>query len=81
MKLYSVYDRVSKRFNAPFVAENDNVAERSFQFGLKDKPFASDMDLYSVGEVCFEASPGQCFVTDTACCFVCHFVGEVIENG
>lgn len=80
MKLYSVYDTVAKRFNAPFVAESDDVANRSFQYGLKGQPFASDMDLYSVGV--FD-SDNQSFVPVVGenARLVSHFVGEVIDNG
>lgn len=81
MKLYSVYDIVAKKFNAPFLAENNEVANRSFQLGLKDNAFAKDFDLYCVGD--FELTPDdltcnviQAFVPS----FVSHFVGEVVEN-
>lgn len=80
MRLYCIYDRVSKRFNAPFVAESDEVANRSFQYGLKNQPFASDMDLYSVGTFDPETETNLPLIGDFAR-FVSHFVGEVIDNG
>lgn len=79
MKLYSIYDKVAKRFNAPFVAEDDDVANRSFQYGLRDNPFASDFDLYAVAEfdpTCISPVSTICDVS-----FVSHYIGEVIDNG
>lgn len=77
MKLYSIFDTVSKRFNAPFVAESDEVANRSFQFGVKDNPFASDFDLYYVG--IFDPESDVPFVCASPS-LVSHFIGQVIEN-
>lgn len=77
MKLYSIYDRVSCRFNAPFVAEFDDVANRSFQHGVKDNPFASDLDLYCVGS--FEPDKDVPFVSVSPV-LVSHFIGQVIDN-
>lgn len=80
MKLYSVYDTVAKRFNAPFVSESDEVANRSFQYGLKGQPFASDMDLYCVGFFDPDTDSNEPVLGDCAK-LVSHFVGEVIDNG
>lgn len=80
MKLYSVFDTVAKRFNAPFVAESDEVANRSFQYGLKGQPFASDMDLYFVGFFDPDTDSNEPLLGDSAK-LVSHFVGEVIDNG
>lgn len=77
MKLYSIYDNVSKRFNAPFVAESDEVANRSFQFGVKDNPFASDLDLYCVGS--FNPDDTIPFLCENPT-LVSHFIGQVIDN-
>lgn len=71
MKLYSIYDRVSKRFNAPFLAEDDNVAIRSFQFGVKDSPFAMDLELYQVGVVALDNYKHPFETIDSV--FVCSF--------
>lgn len=81
MKLYSVYDKVSKRFNAPFVAENDEVANRSFQLGVKDNPFSEDFDLYDVGTFNFDACLTTELLSGYVPKFVSHYIGEVIENG
>lgn len=81
MKLYSIYDNVAKRFNAPFVSESDDVANRSFQYGLKGDAFASDMDLYCLGSFVPDASVDRLVVISQPPTFVSHFVGEVIDNG
>lgn len=54
MKLYSIYDIVSKRYNAPFLAESDDVAIRQFKSGVSSHPFAYDFELYCVGNVDLE---------------------------
>lgn len=81
MKLYSIYDKVAKRFNAPFVAENDDVANRSFQLGVKDNPYASDFDLYDVGSFNSDVCQTTDVISGYAPKFVSHYIGEVIENG
>lgn len=81
MKLYSIYDKVAKRFNAPFVAENDDVANRSFQLGVKDNPYAGDLDLYCVGEFFVDVDTSKAPVKGIFASFVSHYIGEVVENG
>lgn len=80
MKLYSIYDKVAKRFNAPFPAESDDIANRSFQLGVKDNPFASDFDLYCVGEFFSDADTSKSPVVGQPASFLSHYIGEVIEN-
>lgn len=49
MKLYSVFDKVSKVFQFPCAVENDDSAIRGFA-GLADSyKFFSDLELYFVG--------------------------------
>lgn len=49
MKLYSVFDKVSKVFQFPCAVENDESAIRGF-VGLADSyKFFSDLELYCVG--------------------------------
>lgn len=49
MKLYSVFDKVSKVFQFPCAVENDEAAIRGF-VGLADSyKFFSDLELYCVG--------------------------------
>lgn len=81
MKLYSIYDKVAKRFNAPFVAENNDVANRSFQLGVKDNPYASDFELYCVGTFFVDVDTSKSPVVGQPASFVSHYIGEVIENG
>lgn len=82
MKIYSIYDKVSKRFNAPFLAENDDVANRSFQNGVKSNPFASDFDLYCVGIFMPEADTASLVLDGcTVPNLVSHYIGEIIDNG
>lgn len=81
MKLYCIYDKVAKTFNPPFVAENDDVANRSFQHGLKGNQFASDFDLYCVGNANFGELGTACVIEGFTPVFVSHFTGEVIDNG
>lgn len=79
MKLYSIYDKVAQRFNAPFIAENDDVANRSFQNGLKNQPFAEDLDLYCLGTF-FAESEKEVVSGFTVPSFVAHFIGAVVSN-
>lgn len=81
MNLYSIYDKVAKRFNAPFVAENDDVANRSFQLGVRDNLYASDFDLYCVGIFSVDADTSESPVVGQPASFVSHYIGEVIDNG
>lgn len=76
MKLYCIYDKVAKKFNAPFVAENDDVANRSFQKGV-DSPFAEDFDLYCVGSFNMSADCIECPICPENH-FVSHFTGGVV---
>ncbi len=49
MKLYSVFDKVSKVFQFPCAVENDEAAIRGFA-GLADSyKFFTDLELYCVG--------------------------------
>lgn len=49
MKLYSVFDKVSKVFQFPCAVENDESAIRGFA-GLADSyKFFPDLELYCVG--------------------------------
>lgn len=49
MKLYAIFDKVSKKFNMPYPAENNETASRSFVQAVKDNPFKDDFELYVVG--------------------------------
>lgn len=79
MKMYSVFDKVSKNFNAPFVAENDAVALRSFYHGVKDSPFCDDLELYCVGS--FDPADYKNPFVSCDSIFVGVFDGGVDNNG
>ena len=54
MKLYSVYDKVSKIFQFPCAVENDEAAIRGF-VGLADSyKFFPDLELYCLGTFSME---------------------------
>lgn len=55
LKLYSVYDRISAKYNYPFIAINEAVAMRLLQRSLTNPNnqltnFAEDYELYAVAE-------------------------------
>ena len=54
MKLFSIYDKVAKRYNAPFMCENEEVAKRSFNASVKGLDWAYDFELYQVGDINLE---------------------------
>lgn len=48
--MYSLYDRVSGLYSEPFVAQNDEIAKRRFNYFCEHSPMiASDCELYCVG--------------------------------
>lgn len=49
MKLYCVFDKVSKVFQLPCAVENDEAAIRGFSGLAGSYQFFSDLELYSVG--------------------------------
>lgn len=51
LNVYSVYDRVAGSYGEPFVAPNDGVASRRFNFVMaKSELIAEDCELYQVGK-------------------------------
>lgn len=54
MKLFSIYDKVAKRYNAPFMCENEEVAKRSFNASVKGLDWAYDFELYQLGDINLE---------------------------
>lgn len=50
MKIYASYDRAAGQYAPPFMFENDALAVRAFNEGVKNHPFRSDLSLYSLGE-------------------------------
>lgn len=49
MKLYSVFDKVSKVFQFPCAVENDDAAIRGFVGLAESYKFFPDLELYCVG--------------------------------
>lgn len=81
LKIYSIYDKVAKKFNAPFLAENNDVANRSFQLSLKNNPFSEDFDLYYIGEFKLDSETILSPICKAEICLVSHYIGEVVDNG
>lgn len=81
LSMYSIYDKVSKKFNAPFLAENDEVANRSFQLSCKSNPFSSDFDLYRLGTFDITSDTSAMVIGTFLPIFISHFLGEVVDNG
>ncbi len=66
MKLFSIYDKVAKRYNAPFMCENEEVAKRSFNASVKGLDWAFDFELYQVGDIDLESgaiTPNVIFIS------------------
>lgn len=58
--LYSIYDKVACNFGEPFIAINEQVAERRFNFLMTNAPMVStDCQLFKIGE--FDVETGDCF--------------------
>lgn len=70
MKLFSIYDKVAKRYNAPFMCENEEVAKRSFNASVKGLDWAYDFELYQLGDIDVETG-----VITPALVFISGFVG------
>lgn len=51
LTIYSMFDRVSRSHGEPFVAVNDDIAKRRFNFIMSQSPMvAQDMQLFKLGE-------------------------------
>ena len=70
MKLFSIYDKVAKRYNAPFMCENEEVAKRSFNASVKGLEWAFDFELYQLGDIDLETGK---IIPDLV--FISGFVG------
>lgn len=49
--IYSIFDKVSKQWSAPFIMTNDETAIRSWKHDCQKVPaeYLGDYDLYSIG--------------------------------
>lgn len=75
MKIYSLYDRKSNTYGTVFTSENNQTAQRYFQFLCSmpaNEMIRDDIELYSVGE--FDIKFGV--ITDVSKDFVSNFVYE-----
>ncbi len=68
MKMYSVFDKVSKVFQFPCAVENDEAAIRGFADLAGSYKFFSDLELYCVGSFNLETGVITAFdVPDLVC--------------
>lgn len=73
MKLYSVYDKVSKVFQFPCAVENDESAIRGFVGLAGSYKFFSDLELYCVGLFNMESGAITPFDLPTLVCSASQF--------
>lgn len=79
MKLYSVFDKVSKVFQFPCAVENDDAAIRGFA-GLADSyKFFPDLELYCVGSFNLETGVIFPFDVPSLVCSASQF--PVVKDG
>lgn len=52
LKMYCIFDKITKKFDKPFCAENDDAGIRAFEMSFKNYPQVdrNDYSLYRVGE-------------------------------
>lgn len=76
--LYSILDRVTGLFGAPFMQYNHATAKRYFQYIMEQSLMvASDCALYCVGE--YNEQTGE-VVPKTPAEFVCNYEKEVVKD-
>ena len=67
--VYAIFDRVAQSYGEPFLAQNNNLAQRRFNYVMQNSPMvANDTQLFKIGE----------YNTDTAILtssieFVCNY--------
>lgn len=78
MKLYSIYDRVSGVYGAPFVQIKEDQAIRQFNYLMNNSPMVrDDCELYYLGS--FEEDSGLIF-PETKPVFVVKYVSGSSEG-
>ncbi|QXP45031.1 nonstructural protein [Microvirus mar8] len=76
-EVYAFFDRVSATYGEPFLAPNASVAQRRFQYVMKNAPMVSaDSQLYLIGE--YDVSTGTVVGLEKPQ-FVANYISEV-EN-
>ena len=73
MKLYSVFDKVSKIFQFPCVVENDDAAIRGFAGLAGSYQFFSDLELYCVGSFDMETGIISALAVPSLVCTASQF--------
>lgn len=72
-QIYSIYDRKAKIYSEPFLAQNNAVAQRRFQFLMQNSQMiADDCELHYLGT--FDNSTGVIGSVEPD--FVCNFEVE-----
>lgn len=65
MKIYSIYDRVTRRYSLPVVQENDESAKRWFAYVVGNSDMvAADLELFYLCD--FSQDTGNLLIGDTA---------------
>lgn len=70
--MYSIFDRMAQVFSEPFLAQNNAIAQRRFQYVAKNSPMVSeDLQLFKVGSF-------DTITADIVPCkeFVCNFIKD-----
>ncbi|QXN74998.1 nonstructural protein [Microvirus mar3] len=75
--MYVFFDRVSGTYGEPFLAANEPVAVRRFQYVMQNAPMvAQDSQLYCVGS--YDTDKGIVTANEKPV-FVCNYVAEAKE--
>lgn len=74
-KVFAFYDRVSNTYGEPFLAPSEAVAQRRFQYVMKNAPMvAEDSQLFVLGEYSVETG---CIFGLEKPAFVCNYSAEI----
>lgn len=81
MKIYAIFDRVTKTYGKLFEEVNDDSAKRVVGYSFKASPYADDMFLSCLGS--FDNQSGEIIVCDDFVCELSDAVKpflEVVDN-
>lgn len=74
LSVYAIFDRLAASYGEPFVAQNDAIASRRFQYLMSNAPMVQhDCELYLLGA--YDADKGLLVPLDKP-----SFVGRFIEE-
>lgn len=83
LELYAVYDQKTRTFDAPFTAQNEQTAVRTFSRVLSSIPLMkdhpSDFDLYRVGT--YHSTTGRVDPDDVVQKIINGYAGEDDQQG